>query len=131
MTTFPPVIYLVGHCGPDSFALRSAVGTMLPGATVEFVVSEEQLPKAMREGDVLLINRVLDGDFSSESGLELIRRLRGTGRAVLMLVSNFAEAQSEAEAAGAMPGFGKSLMLSDLARARLREAVAAARAGAE
>ena len=37
MADAPIRILLVGHCGPDAYALRSAIGGMVPGASVEFV----------------------------------------------------------------------------------------------
>ncbi|MEO0716799.1 MAG: hypothetical protein AAFY58_07400, partial [Planctomycetota bacterium] len=74
--------------------------------------------------DALLINRVLDGSFKTESGIELIRALATLDTAPsLMLISNFADAQAEAESAGATKGFGKSELNTDPARSALRAAV--------
>jgi two-component system chemotaxis response regulator CheY len=60
---------------------------------------------------LVLVNRVLDSDGSS--GLDLIRRIK-TDQAVrdvpVMLVSNYQDAQDQAVAAGAEPGFGKSAL---------------------
>lgn len=120
-------VLLVGHCGPDAFALRAAVGSMLPGAEVEQVNSRQGLQEA-DGAHLLLINRVLDGAFDSESGIDLIRELAtrdGEGKPGLVLVSNLQDAQSEAEAAGASPGFGKRELYSD----RMRESLEAAIGG--
>jgi CheY-like chemotaxis protein len=71
---------------------------------------------------LVLVNRVLDADGGS--GQELIRTLKADEqfRAVpVMLVSNYADAQAEAEAAGAVPGFGKSALRAAQTRARLAE----------
>jgi len=118
-------VALVGHCGPDVFALRSALRSALPGAEIVTVRDETTLGRA--EADLLLVNRVLDGRFDDESGLKLIERLAGGGPA-LMLVSNFPEAQAAAADAGASPGFGKKELYSDATRDRLRAALASASA---
>ena len=43
----------------------------------------------------------------------------------MMLVSNFEDAQAEAEAAGALPGFGKTQMYDPRTRERILGAVGA------
>src|SRR6267142_2034982 len=95
-------IVLVGHCGPDSYALRSAVSRMAPGAAVVFAGDDAALEKELSGADLLLVNRMLDGDYALASGVDLIRSLAAQKdrRPALMLVSNFAESQAEAEAAG-------------------------------
>jgi hypothetical protein len=110
------VILLVGHCTPDSFAMRSALGRFAQG--VEFVRVNSAPALAAHAGAApMLVNRVLDGDFASESGLELIASLDPARRARAALVSNLADAQDQAEKLGAAPGFGKSEMHGDRARA--------------
>jgi len=117
-------IVLVGHCGPDAFALRSAMQSIAPGAIVENATDEEGAYRAAIASDLLVVNRLLDGEFTSPSGIELIRdlSLRGVG-ARIMLVSNYREAQADAEAAGAVPGFGKRDMYAETTRQRVREAL--------
>ena len=117
-------IVLVGHCGPDAFALRSAMQSIAPGAIVETATDEEGAYRAAIASDLLVVNRLLDGEFTSPSGIELIRdlSLRGVG-ARIMLVSNYREAQADAEAAGAVPGFGKRDMYAETTRHRVREAL--------
>ncbi len=44
-----------------------------------------------------------------------------------MLISNFQDAQQEAVAAGAFPGFGKSQLYDDSTSERLRDALAGRR----
>jgi two-component system, chemotaxis family, chemotaxis protein CheY len=117
-------ILLVGHCGPDSYALRSAVESMVPGAIVEFAPDGDSLRRGLATASLLLINRVLDGDYSSATGLELILDLHRSAPGVpTMLVSNFAEAQEQAIAAGARPGFGKREMYAEETRAKIRDAI--------
>src|SRR4051812_17225075 len=92
----PPRIALVGHCGPDSYALRSAVGRFVPGSEVVFAHHQQALEEELTRADLLLINRTLDGDYEDAGGIELIRRIRQSGaKPRLMLVSNYAEAQAQ------------------------------------
>jgi hypothetical protein len=101
-------IALVGHCGPDSAMLKHAVQRAAPEATVELITEDQQLQRVVKPDALLLVNRVLDGEFSVERGVELIRELAGRPDGPrFMLVSNFDEAQQEAVEAGAYPGFGK------------------------
>jgi two-component system chemotaxis response regulator CheY len=64
---------------------------------------------------------VTDGDGTL--GIDLIRAMKSDPQLAhlpVMLVSNFAEAQAEALALGAMPGFGKSELSSAKTRERLQ-----------
>lgn len=117
-------VLLVGHCGPDSYMLRRAVKTMLETEQVEMVNEQRELDEKLPEAQLALVNRVLDGRFGTQSGIELIRGLSGRGGARLMLVSNYADAQAEAVAAGAAPGFGKAEVNSEATRRKLVEALA-------
>lgn len=101
-------VVLVGHCGADGFLLKNAVARALPGAAIEMVDSDDALTRHIAPDRLILVNRVLGGDFASDSGLDLIRRLAGLPSPPrMMLVSNYPEAQAEAVAGGALPGFGK------------------------
>src|SRR5580704_1367516 len=105
----PKKVLLVGHCIPDASYLRSAVSAAFPGATVSSIDDDSQLSHALSTApDLLLVNRVLFGDFAKPGGIELIRSLRQINPNLkLMLISNYPDAQAEAVAAGAQPGFGK------------------------
>lgn len=123
-------IVLVGHCGPDAYALRAAVRGMFPRGAVVMTNDASGLEAELGSADVLLVNRALDGEFGTDSGIVLIRGLSGrpaSKRPSLVLVSNFPESQAEAAAAGAMPGFGKKKMYSEETRKILQAAVAARR----
>lgn len=113
-------VHLVGHCGPDTFMLTNAIRRALPGVEIASANSTGDVTAALATSSLLLVNRILDGGFENESGIGLIRALAGgdDGPAI-MLISNFDDAQQEAEAAGAMPGFGKSDMGSPEANAKL------------
>ncbi len=102
-------IVLVGHCGPDSSYLRSAVRSAVPGAQVAAVDDETELRQALQTGvDLILFNRELDYGFRQSEGVELIASLKKDFPATaMMLISNYPEAQAAAEAVGAAPGFGK------------------------
>ncbi len=115
-------IVLVGHCGPDSYALRSAVRTAAPETEIVSADDDAALEKARPEGILFLVNRVLDGGFVDEGGIELAGKLAAAGKRV-MLVSNFADAQAEAERAGALPGFGKKSMYAPETQERIRAAL--------
>ena len=108
-TVTPKKIALVGHCGPDSSYLRMAVGNAIKGAKVLMIDDDEDLTRAVNDGvDLLLFNRVLEFGFSADLGVDLIKRFRQAHPDLkMMLVSNYADAQTAAVAAGALPGFGK------------------------
>lgn len=122
----PARIALIGHCGPDSWMLKGVVQRAFPLADVAMVNDDANLQAHAEHANLLLVNRQLDGDFDTGSGLDLIRVLMGlpNRRAVVMLVSNYAEAQAQAEALGAAPGFGKSKAGTPESTQRMRAAVA-------
>lgn len=117
-------VVLVGHCGPDMFMLKSAVGRVVPDAPLETVNDSASLAPHLSSGSVLLVNRVLDGGFDGLSGIELIERAAGgDDPPISILISNFPEAQAEAVAAGARPGFGKQDLYAAETAETLRDAV--------
>lgn len=128
MAESKPTFVLVGHCGPDTYLLKSAVQRAVPGAAVVSAESRAALESLVGAGSVLLINRVIEeDDFDTSSGIELIRWVRSLqGEPVALLISNHADAQAEAEAAGASQGFGKKEVNSARAADALRAAATAA-----
>jgi two-component system, chemotaxis family, chemotaxis protein CheY len=118
-------VLLVGHCGPDSSYLRAAIRAAAPDAVVQSTCDAGEFERRLAAGiDLLLVNRVLDGDFAHESGVDLIRSLHARHPGLKMiLVSNLPDAQADARAAGAMPGFGKSDIGKPAALAALKEAL--------
>lgn len=117
-------IALVGHCGPDSYMLRSAVKYAVPGAEVLMVTDQDTLNDLLENGvDLLLVNRMLDGLFDAGGGIELIANLHKSHPNVpTLLISNFPESQQQAEAAGARPGFGKA----EIGSPKMKQALASA-----
>ncbi len=120
-----PVV-LVGHCGPDAWMLKSMLGRAAPEHPIEMVNALSELEAMLGSAALLVVNRVLDGAFGSDSGIGLIGDLAGRdGRTPpMILVSNLSESQEEGERAGASPGFGKSDLYADETTARVRAAIA-------
>ena len=114
---------LVGHCWADRMSLKSAIRRAVPGAVIARVHDMSALREHLDSGAVLLVNRVLGGRFEAGDGVELIRKLNaGDDPPRALLVSDHADAQADAVAAGARPGFGKAQLHDDLTVRRLREA---------
>jgi len=118
---------LIGHCGFDSGSLAQFAQDIAPEAEVVRINDQAGLDKVADDQTLLLINRVLDGRFDiGGSGIELIQSLAKREDAPpMMLISNYEDAQQEAEAAGALPGFGKSQIADQATRQRVAEAISA------
>ena len=88
-----------------------------------------ELSRVLADGvDLLLLNREMPYGFDAGLGVDMIPALRKQYPLVkVMLVSNYAEAQAAAIAAGALPGFGKreigSPRVAELLRDALKENV--------
>ena len=118
-------VVLVGQCGPDNFDLRLAVQRALPDVQIESADDADELAPFLSGDSLLLVNRELMRGLGTPSGTELIRQLSARPAPPrLMLISDFADAQDKAVAAGARPGFGKAQLDDDIATQRLRDAVA-------
>jgi hypothetical protein len=125
--TLMPTFVLIGHCGPDAYLLRSAISRAVPGAAIVFADDQRALETHLQSDRVLLINRVLEGGFATDSGIEMIDALaKSDPRPAMLLISNYADAQAQAVSAGAMIGFGKRDANSARAAERLRAAAQAA-----
>lgn len=112
-------IVLVGHCGADSWMLERAAKDAVEGAAVSRCNRQEQLD-ALGADSLLLVNRVLDGAFKVNTGVDLIAQVAGRDDPPkMMLISNFEDAQAAAVKAGAAPGFGKSDIGSDGVREKI------------
>ncbi len=102
-------VVLVGHCSPDMFMLKTAVARALPEASIVSVNDVDALSEYRTPETLFLVNRELDGRFHSQSGIDLIAEIaQQTDGPVTILISNLEDAQAQAAAAGAKPGFGKS-----------------------
>jgi len=112
----------IGQCAADHGALAR---TFRKHFNAEVVPADAGAEAAARLGqeafDLVLVNRVLDADGSS--GLAVLRALKAdakTRQVPAMLVSNHDDAQREAVAAGALPGFGKAALGQAHMLARVR-----------
>src|SRR6266550_3518158 len=125
-------VLLVGHCGPDNSYMRMVVRSADPGAQVVMADDQRELRAALDQGvDLILFNRELGYGFDEEYGVDVIKYLKSNYPSLkMMLVSNYPEAQQEAIAAGALPGFGKreigSRRVVDLLRDALKTEAEAA-----
>jgi two-component system, chemotaxis family, chemotaxis protein CheY len=121
----PKKVLLVGHCGPDANYLRMTVRSALGDITLSSAEDNNSLDRAIEQGvDLILFNRELDYGFKPATGVEMIATLKPDHPDLKMiLVSNFPEVQTAAEAAGALPGFGKREIGSPRVKELLRSAV--------
>jgi len=108
----------VGQCGPDHGSIRYLVEREL-GARISQAHDQEDALEQLRSGqfDLVLVNRKLDANYAD--GLDVIRAIKADEQLAatpVMLVSNYPEAQAEAVAAGAEPGFGKNALGSPATR---------------
>ncbi|MFO0925962.1 MAG: hypothetical protein U0736_02860 [Gemmataceae bacterium] len=100
----------VGQCSMDHGSISHLLHSQFSARVLPVATGEEALGQLRRETYALvLVNRVFDA--TGESGLDFIRTVKGDAdleEVPMMLVSNYAETQEEAQAAGAAPGFGKA-----------------------
>ena len=126
---------LVGHCTADAFSIEALVERACEQLPVLHVADQAELDQEATPESLLLVNRVLDGDFDCDEGVELIRRVarraaEGAGDGpVMMLISNIDVAQREAIEAGAVTGFGKNALYAEATATHLRQVVEAGGAG--
>ena len=116
-----PLVLSVGQCGFDHTRIARHLAQTFRAEVLDASTLDEALAALRRERFALiLVNRVIDGDGAS--GLELIRSMKAEPDLAglpVMLVSDYPEAQHEAETLGALPGFGKSALASPTTRTRL------------
>ncbi len=100
----------VGQCGPDHGSIARTFQRHFGMEVVAAATADAALEQIRQQSFALvLVNRIFDQD--GFEGLELIRQLKGStavSQVPIMLVSNHEDAQAEAVAAGALPGFGKA-----------------------
>ncbi len=112
----------VGQCSPDHFAIRRLLESRFGATVVQTHGLTDTLSQLRREPvDLVLVNRKLDADYSD--GLEILKAIKADAALAtvpVMLVSNYADAQAEAVAAGAVPGFGKAELTRSETEEKLR-----------
>ncbi|HEV7279078.1 MAG TPA: response regulator [Pirellulaceae bacterium] len=124
-----PTVLCVGNCGFDQSTLNSYLLSRFDATvlTADRAADADSV-LGKREVDLVLVNRVFDRD--GDSGIDWIRRRFGEEGAAAgsrpiraMLISGYEDAQREAVRAGAVPGFGKSDLRSNLAGERIAAAL--------
>jgi len=126
MKNMSKTVLLVGHCGPDSSYLRMIIKKALPEVSITAADDSRELTRALETSDpaLVLFNRELGYGFDPATGVEAIELLRRScPNLKMMLVSNYADAQQAAVAAGALPGFGKRELGTPRVLELLRDAV--------
>lgn len=121
----PKHVVLVGHCSPDSSHLTMAVRAADSTARITRVLDDAGVDKALADGaDLLLVNRAMEHGYSEAIGTDYIRKLKATHPGVkMMLISNYADAQDAAVKEGALPGFGKSNLMTAQTKLLLQSAL--------
>jgi len=119
--TGSPRVLSVGQCALDHGRIQRYLEKSF-GAEVRDASTFDEALTALRADryHLVLVNRI--SDLEGAPGHDLIRSLKtepDLADVPVMLVSNYPEAQKEAQALGALPGFGKSELTSESTRARL------------
>jgi CheY-like chemotaxis protein len=99
----------VGQCSPDHAAIRAYLARHF-GCEVVPTHGARDAIEQLKNGhfDLVLVNRKLDQDYSD--GIDVIRAIKADSAVAdvpVMMVTNYAEHQDAAVAAGAHRGFGK------------------------
>jgi|SRR5262249_9824140 len=112
----------LGQCFADHGSISHTLQRHFGAEVVGVDEPNEALDRLRRESfDLVLVNRRLDADGSA--GVAVVRQIKADERLrglPVMLVSNYDDAQDEAVAAGALPGFGKAALGQPHMLARLR-----------
>jgi CheY-like chemotaxis protein len=110
-----PRVLDVGQCDYDHGQISSVLRGRFSAEVVRAHTAEEALGEVKKGGYALvLVNRLFDVDH--DSGIEFIKRVKGdaaTQAVPVMLVSNLEDAQAQAAAVGAVPGFGKAALKNE------------------
>jgi PleD family two-component response regulator len=113
----------VGNCDPDHAAIRRMLQEHFEVDVDRVMFVREALERlGSTPYALVLVNREIFDDGSP--GIELVKAMQADpaiARTPVMLVSNFADAQAAAVAAGARPGFGKAALRSPETLRRLGE----------
>ena len=106
----------IGNCDAD----HSSIKSMLEANFQTRLIRAHRLDDAMtaleeNDVDLVMINRLLDRDGSE--GMDVFRKLKesGFGKIPAMLITNYEDHQNAAVAEGAVPGFGKSSLMTEAA----------------
>ncbi|WDI44312.1 response regulator [Bremerella sp. P1] len=105
----PKQVLDVGNCGYDHGSLKNLIERNFDAKVLQSHGPADTI-RMMREQTfaLVVINRKLDRDHSN--GIDILIDLKADEQfqdVPVMMLSNFEDAQAAAEAAGAVPGFGK------------------------
>jgi CheY-like chemotaxis protein len=110
----------LGQCAADHSSISRLLRDQFGADVVPAHSPREAMEElARRDYALVLVNRLLN---AGGSGLDFITRLKSnelTAQLPVMLVSDRADAQQQAVAGGALPGFGKSALRSPATVRRL------------
>jgi two-component system chemotaxis response regulator CheY len=112
----------VGQCFADHGAITRTLEMHFRAEVIRADTADEALA-ALRDNpyDLVLVNRVLDGDGSyGVSMVEQIKADEQLRQVPVMLVSNYEDAQRQAVEKGALAGFGKAALGQPHMLARLK-----------
>jgi CheY-like chemotaxis protein len=104
----------VGNCGPDHYAISQLLQEHFDVTVVQAHGMRDAM-SLLRQGafDLVIVNRVMDRDGTY--GIDIIQAIKADSNLAdlpVMLISNFENHQTQAQQAGAIPGFGKSALYS-------------------
>lgn len=122
----PKRVLDIGNCSVDFGAISGMLRKQFAAEVVQCHGPDDSLD-ALRHGqfDLVLVNRKLDQDYSD--GLDIIHAIKADPELAavpVMLITNYAEYQEQAVAAGALPGFGKKQLYDDATQERLAKLLA-------
>jgi len=100
----------VGQCNPDHSSLTSFLNSHFDVEVDRSHQMDDTLDKLRTQSyDMVMINRKLDADYTDGMAiLETMKADEALKSIPVVLISNYADAQEAAVAAGAAPGFGKA-----------------------
>ncbi|MBX3394637.1 MAG: response regulator [Phycisphaerae bacterium] len=105
----------VGNCDPDHGMIRKMLLKHFDVEIDRVMFVDEAIEKLRKRSyDLVMFNRLIFDDGSE--GIELLRRAKvepSLAATPMMMISNFAEAQARAVAAGGVPGFGKDSIFAE------------------
>ena len=118
-----PRVLDVGNCVPDHAAIRGMLEKCFHAEVLQADGASDALAVLRRQSiDLVLVNRKLDVDYSD--GLEIIKQIKSDAKLAsvpCMLITNYADQQQVAVAAGAEYGFGKKELYADATQQRLKK----------
>src|SRR5262245_44449350 len=111
----------VGNCVPDHASIRAMLEKQFRAEVVQADGSSDALAAMRKEPfDLVLVNRKLDQDYSD--GLDVVKQIKADAALAAvpcMLITNYADQQELAVAAGAEYGFGKKELYTSETQSRL------------